>query len=93
MKKIKISLPQGKTGKRLLASVGAFVVLVAAFFLSPPGKAVVAAALKRDLPIYCVQKEKKVVSLTFDAAWGNGKMRHTSSRSSPPPPLQFKILK
>lgn len=71
MKKIKISLPQGKTGKRLLASVGAFAVLVGAFFLSPPGKAVVAAALKRDLPIYCVQKEKKVVSLTFDAAWGN----------------------
>lgn len=91
MKKFKISLPQGKTGKRLLASVGAFAVLVAAFFLSPPGKSVMAAALKRDLPIYCVQKEKKVVALTFDAAWGNGKVRHAPARRVSLPPVQFKI--
>jgi len=25
----------------------------------------------RDLPIYCVQRDHNVVSLTFDAAWGN----------------------
>ncbi len=30
-----------------------------------------AAAQKRELPIYCVQREDKVASLTFDAAWGN----------------------
>lgn len=26
---------------------------------------------KRELPIYCVEKDEPVVSLTFDAAWGN----------------------
>ena len=30
-----------------------------------------AAAAKRELPIYCVKREDKAVSLTFDAAWGN----------------------
>ena len=25
----------------------------------------------RQLPIYCVRKDYKVLSLTFDAAWGN----------------------
>ena len=33
--------------------------------------AVGAAATQRQLPIYCVQTEEKVVALTFDAAWGN----------------------
>lgn len=30
-----------------------------------------ASASTRQLPIYCVQKEYKVCSLSFDAAWGN----------------------
>lgn len=30
-----------------------------------------AAATERELPIYCVQRDNKCVSLTFDAAWGN----------------------
>lgn len=30
-----------------------------------------AARADRDLPIYCVGREDNVVSLTFDAAWGN----------------------
>ena len=30
-----------------------------------------AAATTRELPIYCVQRDNKCVSLTFDAAWGN----------------------
>lgn len=34
-------------------------------------RAAMAAAIQRDLPIYCVQKDSKVCSLTFDAAWGN----------------------
>ncbi len=32
---------------------------------------VCAASTQRQLPIYCVQREDKVCSLTFDAAWGN----------------------
>ena len=29
------------------------------------------SASKRELPVYCVQKDEKVVALSFDAAWGN----------------------
>lgn len=29
----------------------------------------------KELPIYNVQTGKKQVALSFDAAWGNGKMR------------------
>ena len=35
----------------------------------PP--AVGAAATSRQLPIYCVQRDQKMVSISFDAAWGN----------------------
>nr|WP_202621067.1 polysaccharide deacetylase family protein [Pseudoflavonifractor sp. 524-17] len=30
-----------------------------------------AAAASRQLPIYCVQRDQKMVSISFDAAWGN----------------------
>ena len=33
--------------------------------------AVGAASTNRQLPIYCVQRDQKMVSLSFDAAWGN----------------------
>ncbi len=35
----------------------------------PP--AVGAAATARQLPIYCVQRDQKMLSISFDAAWGN----------------------
>ena len=41
------------------------------FFVTDGGQAIVTAALQRQLPIYCVKKDDKVVSLSFDAAWGN----------------------
>ncbi|MCX7614776.1 MAG: polysaccharide deacetylase family protein [Clostridiales bacterium] len=41
------------------------------FGITPAGKAVMAAAAKRDLPIYSVSKDYNVCSLSFDAAWGN----------------------
>lgn len=30
-----------------------------------------AAAAKRQLPIYCVRRDQKMLSISFDAAWGN----------------------
>ena len=33
--------------------------------------AVGASATARQLPIYCVQRDQKLVSVSFDAAWGN----------------------
>ena len=35
----------------------------------PP--AVGASATSRQLPIYCVQRDQKMVAISFDAAWGN----------------------
>ncbi len=37
--------------------------------------AVAVSTGKRKIPIYCVEKEEKVASLSFDAAWGKGEMR------------------
>ncbi len=50
-------------------AVGAIVVLM---FWTVNSPAIVgAAATTRQLPVYSVQREDKVVALSFDAAWGN----------------------
>lgn len=45
-------------------------VLLAAMAVGLPRLAVSAPSEKRLLPVYCTDREGKVVSLTFDAAWG-----------------------
>ena len=50
-------------------SLGLLVVIIFSFVNNP--LIVGASATTRQLPIYCVQREDKVASLTFDAAWGN----------------------
>lgn len=49
------------------------LVLAAAVILSVVNSPAIvgASATTRQLPIYCVQRDDKCVSLTFDAAWGN----------------------
>lgn len=34
-----------------------------------------ASVTTKELPIYCVQTDKPQVALSFDAAWGNEKLR------------------
>ena len=60
-----------KNCRRALYLLG-FAAVVALIFLisGSPGIVSTAAATKK-LPIYCVQRDDKSVSLTFDAAWGN----------------------
>ena len=41
-------------------------------------KVVGASSTERQLPIYCVQKDYKVVSVSFDAAWDDGRVRQFS---------------
>lgn len=60
-----------KKRKRLFILMALLILMAMVFTVSGPGKAIIASASKRDLPIYCVQKDSKVVSLSFDAAWGN----------------------
>ena len=33
--------------------------------------AVMTSAATRQLPIYCVERDQKMVSISFDAAWGD----------------------
>ena len=46
--------------------------LAAAIFAVVSAPSVVnTSATVRQLPIYCVQRDQKLVSISFDAAWGN----------------------
>lgn len=50
----------------------AFVILVILMFWTVNNPAIVgASASSRQLPVYSVQRDDKVVALSFDAAWGN----------------------
>ena len=33
------------------------------------------SAASRQLPIYCVQRDQKLVAISFDAAWGDVRVR------------------
>ena len=64
--------------RKMLAAVGcAAAVLMCWVSVSP--KVVGAASTERQLPIYCVQKDYKVLSISFDAAWGDGRVRQFST--------------
>ena len=67
---------QGKHGKKWTLAAALATGLLVATLCSVP-RAVTAAATQRDLPIYCVQKDSKVCSLTFDAAWADAKVRQS----------------
>jgi len=62
----KLNIRKGVLCAAALALTAALIVLAAGL----PG-AVSASAATRKLPVYCVQRDDKCVSLTFDAAWGN----------------------
>ena len=61
--------------KRCLAIPAALLCVCALCLLVNLPASVTTAAAERQLPVYCVQREDKVCSLTFDAAWGNAIMR------------------
>ena len=57
--------------RKAAASAVALVVLTAVIFWTTNSPTVVGvAASDRQLPIYCVQRDQKVCSISFDAAWG-----------------------
>ena len=61
--------------KRSLAIPAALVCIFVLCLLVNLPAAVTTASQGRELPIYCVQKDAKVCSLSFDAAWGNARWR------------------
>ena len=56
--------------KRLTALVCLLAAAVMFWVVNRPLTAT-AAATRRQLPIYCVQRDQKMISISFDAAWGN----------------------
>ena len=56
-------------GRRSWVLCGVLTVLMFGAVHIPA--AVTASTTQRQLPIYCVQRDQKVVSISFDAAWGN----------------------
>lgn len=63
--------------RRALSLTACAAAVCLMFYVINYPAAVDASASQRQLPIYCVQREDKVCSLTFDAAWGNASLRHT----------------
>lgn len=62
--------------RRRWLTLGAAALCAAAIFgaVSVPA-AVSASVATRQLPIYCVERDQKVCSISFDAAWGDGRVR------------------
>lgn len=56
--------------RRWLALAGAALAAAAIFWAVSSPLTVGASATERQLPIYCVEKDYKVLSISFDAAWG-----------------------
>lgn len=70
-----MKMPFGMQKKEF--SVIALIIAVIAIFSVINHPAIVgASATVRQIPIYCVQRDNKAVSLTFDAAWGNEDTQH-----------------
>ena len=61
--------------KRYLAIPAALVCIFALCLLVNLPASVATASADRQLPIYCVEKDSKVCSLSFDAAWGTAILR------------------
>ena len=57
--------------RKVLSLFLCLLCAVAMFYIVNHPAVIGAAATTRQLPIYCVQRDQKMVSLSFDAAWGN----------------------
>ena len=57
--------------RKTLAVLACILAAAAIFYAVSYPSTVGAYATDRQLPIYCVQRDQKVVSISFDAAWGN----------------------
>ena len=55
----------------ILSALSLVAAVVLIFWMVNTPTVVGVSASKRALPVYCVQQEEKLVSLSFDAAWGN----------------------
>ena len=73
MRRIYLNVGKLFSGRRGAAVCLGLAVLLFAVVNVPA--VVNASGSARQLPIYCVQRDQKVVSISFDAAWGDGRVR------------------
>ena len=57
--------------RSVLSAVGFVAAVALILWVVNTPMLVGVAASKRDLPVYCVQRDDKVIAISFDAAWGN----------------------
>ena len=57
--------------RKLLTAVACLLVAAGMFYVVNHPAIVGASATTRQLPIYCVQRDQKMIAISFDAAWGN----------------------
>ena len=57
--------------RKLLAAFTCVLAVAAMFYVVNHPAVVGASATTRQLPIYCVQRDQKMISISFDAAWGD----------------------
>ena len=72
MKRIYDIIRTPKFGRKALGSLAAAALM---FAVVHAPVAITASSATRQLPIYCVQRDQKLVSISFDAAWGNVRVR------------------
>ncbi|MBQ8555515.1 MAG: polysaccharide deacetylase family protein [Clostridia bacterium] len=72
--KRKRTLPLQRCTWRRQAALAALLALLTACYIGPlQADATTVLAVKKVLPIYSVEREDKVISVTFDASWGGDK--------------------
>ena len=57
--------------RRVISGVGLVLAVILIFWVVSSPAIVGASSTTRQLPVYSVQRDDKVVALSFDAAWGN----------------------
>ena len=57
--------------RRVLSALGTLLIVVLIFWTVNSPAIVGVSASNRQLPVYCVQRDDRVVAMSFDAAWGN----------------------
>ena len=57
--------------RHVLSALSLLAVVIGIFWAVNAPALVGVAASKRQLPVYCVQRDEKAVAISFDAAWGN----------------------
>ena len=62
-------------GRRWWTACACLCLAAVMFYVVNYPAAVGASTSARQLPIYCVQRDQKLVAISFDAAWGDAILR------------------